>query len=209
MTEKAIADPWWEASFRDMDTSTFGDVSSDVLSIADKVGKGSRVLDVGCGDGRVALFFAERGCVVDAIDYSPAAILKLKFRARERGLHEAIRANVMDMRDLRIDTIYDVIVAHGSLQLVERNHWSRLLQDFKKNTRPGGYHVMVVLTDSIPPPEDLAPYCVALFKDGELLTYYDDWTVLMSKSWVKEDEHPGGIRHQHPLNRVVARKPTP
>jgi SAM-dependent methyltransferase len=43
-----------------------------VLRFAHLVAAGSRVLDVACGAGRHARFFAARGCVVDAVDRDPA-----------------------------------------------------------------------------------------------------------------------------------------
>ena len=43
-------------------------VSSWVLRFADQVATGGKVLDVACGAGRHALFFAQRGHPVDAVD---------------------------------------------------------------------------------------------------------------------------------------------
>jgi SAM-dependent methyltransferase len=43
-----------------------------VLRFAHLVPSGARVLDVACGNGRHAKFFAARGCDVDAVDRDPA-----------------------------------------------------------------------------------------------------------------------------------------
>ena len=42
-----------------------------VVRFADLVPRGAQVLDVACGRGRHALFFAARGCTVDAVDRDP------------------------------------------------------------------------------------------------------------------------------------------
>jgi len=39
-----------------------------------------------------------------------------------------------------------------------------------------------------------------------LFEIYHDWDIVSRESFVKEDEHPGGIRHRHPMNRLVAVK---
>lgn len=46
---------------------------------------GRRALDLGCGPGRNALYLAERGFEVDAVDLSPQAIGWARERARETG----------------------------------------------------------------------------------------------------------------------------
>ncbi|MFB7111278.1 class I SAM-dependent methyltransferase [Streptomyces sp. NPDC056190] len=46
---------------------------------------GRRALDLGCGPGRNALYLAERGFEVDAVDLSPQAIAWARERARETG----------------------------------------------------------------------------------------------------------------------------
>jgi SAM-dependent methyltransferase len=42
-----------------------------VARFADLVPRGAHVLDVACGRGRHSLYFAARGCVVDAVDRDP------------------------------------------------------------------------------------------------------------------------------------------
>jgi SAM-dependent methyltransferase len=50
---------------------------------ADRVRAGDRVLDIACGTGRHARYFAERGCLVEAVDRDPAA---LELLAGVRGI---------------------------------------------------------------------------------------------------------------------------
>ena len=110
------------------------------------------------------------------------------------------------MRDYTFKHGYDLIVAHGSLHLIEREHWTQMIHKIKAYTYAGGYNVVVVFTDIIPPPDDLKDFHVGLFSEGELFEFYHDWEVLLRRSYILEDEHPGGVRHQHPINKVVARK---
>lgn len=66
---------------------------------------------------------------------------------------------------------------------------------------------MVVFTDTIPPPDDVRPWMVGLFEESEIFNFYTDWNVLTKRSYILDDEHPGGIRHRHPINKLVARRP--
>ncbi len=43
---------------------------------------------------------------------------------------------------------------------------------------------IVVFTDAIPPPEDMKAFCVGLFREGEIFTYYSDWEPLLERSYV-------------------------
>jgi SAM-dependent methyltransferase len=60
--------------------------SSWLVENADLVVPGARALDVACGSGRHALWLAERGCRVHAIDRDGAALAALAERAAARGL---------------------------------------------------------------------------------------------------------------------------
>ena len=71
----------------------------------------------------------------------------------------------------------------------------------------GGINVVVVFTDRLPPPDDLKDLCIGLFHEGEIFSIYADWEIELEQSYVFDDEHPGGIQHTHPVNKVVARKP--
>ena len=46
-----------------------------------------------------------------------------------------------------------------------------------------------------------------LFREGELEDCYRDWRIEVFRSYVLDDEHPGGIRHRHPVNKIVAQRP--
>ena len=45
-----------------------------------------------------------------------------------------------------------------------------------------------------------------MFEEGELFGLYKDWEIILQKSFIDEDEHPGGIKHQHAVNKIIARK---
>ena len=203
-----MAQPFWEKAYRDLATPAIrgGAPSQEIREIAAQLPPGARVLDLGCGEGRNALFLAECGFQVTAVDISATGIAKLNALARERGLD--IHSEVADMRAYHFPERFDLIVSHGCLHLVEREFWQQLISRFKAHTNPGGLNVVVVFTDTLPPPEDLREFCVGLFHEGEVFSLYSDWEVVRRQSYTIHDQHPGTAPHTHPINKLVARKPS-
>jgi len=186
--------PFWEAA-----------PSDEVVSLATRLQPGGSALDLGCGEGRNALYLASLGMQVVAVDPSEAGIRRLRRRARDRGLR--IDAHVADLRTYAVFGQFDLIVANGVLHLLEPVYRNALLQRMYGHTRPGGYNVVAALTDALPPPPELAPYAKGLFQEGELFQRYARWDILRMQSCVLEAGRPGGVRHRHPVEKVVARRP--
>lgn len=48
--------PFWETTYSDINAKSFGGrVSEEILDLMDLLPEGSKVLDLGCGDGRNAI----------------------------------------------------------------------------------------------------------------------------------------------------------
>ncbi|MFD4970436.1 class I SAM-dependent methyltransferase [Streptomyces sp. NPDC058424] len=80
---------WWDGFYADRTRPVpfFADKPDENLAEWLERGLigGRRALDLGCGPGRNALYLAERGFEVDAVDLSPQAIAWARERARETG----------------------------------------------------------------------------------------------------------------------------
>lgn len=111
-----------------------------------------RVLDVGCGAGRISLHLQERGRDVVAIDASPLAVEV----ARRRGVAHARVAVLADLPD-DLGVFDTVVIARNNLGLggagADR---ARLLEMLARRTSPRGR----IVTDSVDPsrlPPDRRP----------------------------------------------------
>lgn len=196
--------PFWEDTYTS-DATTFGEPSREVAVVARSLDPSSLVLDMGCGEGRNALPLARLGFRVDAFDASRAGIAKLGRTARQLGV--SVNAWVEDVRWFEFPHAYDLIISHGVLHLLAREEWEPIIRRMKQNTRPGGVNVVAVFTDALPMPADLVPFVKGPLREGELTGLYAGWRIEAFESYIKEDEHPGGIRHRHPINKLVAQKP--
>ncbi|MCK5840813.1 MAG: methyltransferase domain-containing protein [Candidatus Sabulitectum sp.] len=195
--------PFWEESYSSVKAKSFGGTASDeIIDLMKLLPAGARVLDLGCGDGRNAIPLAEAGFDVTAVDISEAGIGKLRTLTQDCGVF--IQTVVADMSGYQIQGKFDFIVAHGSLHLLERVQWRKLIAQIQEHTLPGGYNAVTVFTDSVPASSDMEDFFIGLFQEGELFSIYSHWELLLQKSYIFEDEHPGRIHHVHAANKIVA-----
>jgi len=163
-----------------------------------------RLLDIGCGEGRNAVFLARNGYQVTAFDASPKGVEKTKQLAADAGVQ--IEAFVADINDFRLTGPFDVLFSTGVLQYVlsERRH--DLFENYREHTRVGGLNAFSVFIKKpfigkAPDAEKTAHKWIS----GELLTYYHDWKVEFCTEEIF-DCMSSGVPHQHAVNQIVARK---
>lgn len=201
----SLQKPFWEHLYADeCAPSAFGRPSDDIVGLLPELPPFSRVLDLGAGDGRNGLFLAAAGHLVTAVDISTAAMSKLNSQATRQRL--SINTVLHDLCTYQIQGEYELVIAHGCLHLLPETCRDCVLREMKRHTASDGYNVVAVFTNSIPPPDDLRPWTIGLFTEGELFDIYSDWSVREKSSYVLEDEHPGGIRHRHSINRLIAQR---
>ena len=199
----SMTEPFWEKSYKDDNVSTFGVHPNP--TIAEKwpiFASNGAVLEVGCGEGKNAIFLAQKGFAVDAFDISVAGIAKLKRLASKH--HIELNAWAQDLREFGFDKEYDVVTSHGTLHFVARQDWKDFILRAKEHTRSNGIHIMQIFTNKVPAAPDIAPLAIGLANEGELFDLYRDWRILETKAYVFEDEHPGVDKHFHASNKIVA-----
>lgn len=96
-----------------------------------------KVLCLGEGEGRNAIFLAKRGMDVTAIDTSDIGISKLHFRALEDNLK--IETICVDLNEWEVKEKYDVIVA--SYLHMYKNEREDLFEKIEESLNPGGYFI--------------------------------------------------------------------
>ncbi len=84
-------------------------------------GRGSTacVLDVGCGQGRDALFIARLGHSVVGVDISPNGIRDLTNAAAKEGL--AVKGVVADIANYTPEGTFDVVLIDRTLHMLEQS----------------------------------------------------------------------------------------
>ena len=105
---------------------------------------GTRVLDVGTGDGNLALEAARRGAVVVGIDLAPAQIEQAKARAVADGLHVDLRVGDAEALDVE-DGSFDVVASVLGMMFVPDHE--RATAEMVRACRPGGTVAAVSWSD--------------------------------------------------------------
>jgi tellurite methyltransferase len=141
-----------------------------------------RPLDVGCGEGRNAVFFARNGYRVTAFDLSEQGLSKARQLARSVGVElELFQA---DLNTYRLVDQFDVIFSTGVLHSTDPAALDDILENYQLHTREGGIHVLSVFVAKpfIAPAPDRDPSS-SPWKSGDLLRYYADWRI----EWCTEE----------------------
>jgi SAM-dependent methyltransferase len=95
---------------------------------------GGRVLDIGCGAGRVGLYLQERGLQVTCIDNSPLAIKV----CRARGVKNAKVMPIEEIHTFRSGRFDTVVMFGNNFGLFGSFHKGRrLLKELRRITAPG------------------------------------------------------------------------
>ncbi|KAF4408486.1 MULTISPECIES: class I SAM-dependent methyltransferase [Streptomyces] len=107
----------------------------------------TRVLELGAGHGRDALYFARRGFTVRAFDFSESGLEQLREAAGRLGVAERVTTAVHDVRDplpLPDDSV-DAVFAHMLLCMaLSTREIHALTGEIRRVLRPGGRLVHTV-----------------------------------------------------------------
>jgi tellurite methyltransferase len=159
------------------------------------------MLDFGCGMGNLAFAAAHRGCVVTALDASPAAVSHVRARAAKEAV--AVQAGLADLRDYRLVGNYDCIVAIGLLMFFDCRTAMRQLAALQAHVRPGGCAVVNVLIEGTTYLDMFDPGEHCLFAPAELVNRFAGWRI--ERSEISDFEAAG--RQLKRFATVVACKP--
>jgi len=166
-----------------------------------------KLLDIGCGEGKDAVFFARNGYEVSAFDVSDAGLEKTRRLAEQAGVR--VNAFKADILDYRLDSHYDILFSSGVLHYIKPEYRQEIFDNYKHYTNAGGIHVFNVFVQKpfIAPPPEKEPNAFA-WHSGELLAYYRDWLIADS-SEIVFDCNSSGIPHKHAMTKMIARNELP
>ncbi len=163
-----------------------------------------KLLDLGCGEGRNTVYFAQHGFEVIGLDLSLPGLEKTRKYAEEVGVHiETIHADVVNYE---LGETCDVIFSTGTLHYLSPEIRTQRFQNYKDCTSPGGINAFSVFVKKpfIPRAPD-AEETAYSYTSGELMGYYWDWEILYCTEEIF-DCMSSGVPHQHAVNRIIARR---
>jgi len=164
-----------------------------------------KLLDIGCGEGKDAVFFARCGYDVSAFDISEAGLEKTKRLADQAHIQvKTFRANLLDYR---LEEKYDILYSSGTLHYIPTELREEIFGNYKSHVNENGLAALHLFVKkpfvAIPSEKKSHSYP---WKSGEIFTHFHDWYIEYCTEYVF-DCNSGGIPHQHAANRLFARKP--
>jgi tellurite methyltransferase len=147
--------------------------------------QGGRALDVGCGQGRNALYLSQLGFEVDAWDVNASSLQKLQQIIDAEGIQNIH----LQQRDLNADPsitgTYDFICCTVVMMFLQATTVKPLIAQMQQATKVNGFNLIVCAMDTpdLPVQADF-PFA---FKTGELSALYEGWNI------VKYNENVGEL----------------
>ena len=170
-------------------------VHSEVLEAMESLSPG-KALDLGCGQGRNALFLAQHGFEVTAVDQNELALEILQSIVEQEDLEMTV--GLYDINSANLKQSYDLIVSTVVLMFLQADRIPAIIRNMQDQTNPGGYNLIVCAMDTEDYPCQV-PFSFT-FKEGELADYYKDWEL------IKYNENPGHLhRRDENGNRIALR----
>jgi cyclopropane fatty-acyl-phospholipid synthase-like methyltransferase len=108
-----------------------------------------RVIDLGCGSGENAIYFATVGLDVVGVDGSPEAIRQARGKAQQRGV--SIRFDVADVLDLgEHRESFDTATDSGVFHVFDDEDRPRYENSVRGVLRPGGHLFLLCFSERQP-----------------------------------------------------------
>ncbi|QFR32770.1 cyclopropane-fatty-acyl-phospholipid synthase family protein [Ancylobacter sp. TS-1] len=120
-----------------------------------KLEPGMRVAEIGSGWGALAIYLAQLGVHVTAINVATEQLAESRKRAEAAGVADRITFFERDYRELT--GTYDRVVSVGMMEHVGVNHFDEYFGTIKRLLAPGGF-AMIHAIGRMSPPGSTAPF---------------------------------------------------
>ena len=158
-------------------------------------------LDMGCSNGRNAVYLGQRGFNVTAIDANPGAINMLQSIINEEKMG-TLQAQVYDINNANLSENYGFISCTVTLMFMDPTRVDDILVNMQERTVAGGYNLIVCAMDTAETPCPVGfPFTL---KTDQLREVYEGWEL------IKYNEDVGTMHNGAKLQfaTLLARKPS-
>ena len=157
-------------------------------------------LDMGCSNGRNALYLSQRGFQVTAVDNNPNAVNMLAQIVREERIKN-IQTDIYDINQARLQGRFGFITCTVTLMFLEPSRVHAVIRNMQDCTLEGGYN-LIVCAMSTPQHPCPMPFPFT-FEEGALKEAYAGWEL------VKYNEDLGTMHNGAHLQfaTLLAQKP--
>ena len=163
-----------------------------------------KVLDIGCGEGKDAVYMASKGYKVTAFDLTENGIRKTIRLAKENGVE--INAYVDDINTFETDEQFDIVYSTGTIQYLFDENKKPFFEKISRITRKNGFVFFNVFVEKpfldLPPDWEIEEM---MWRSGELFSFFPDWKFIRIDETIFED-NSNGIPHYHCMDTIICKK---
>ncbi|XXM72399.1 class I SAM-dependent methyltransferase [Lysinibacillus sphaericus] len=211
----------WEHQYAKKEKNLWGLKPIDTLvEYASLVEQSGKVLDLGMGEGRNALYYAGKGFNVEGIDISETAVNRAISIAEDHGLR--LEAKVNDLISLEIEeNAYSVIILANVLTFFKDEEIKQVIDKAKKGLMEGGLLYINAFNTQDPSYEknvmnaekisdhtfyrSKSDSYIHFFTRKELESYFEGYqTIKVSESYLLDVSH--GEPHYHGTVEMMVKK---
>ena len=184
--------------------------------------KPDRALDIGCGEGRNAIFLAKHGFKVQAIDKEKTGIDKLKQYIKKYHLKNIYPREINALRFKMKPNYYSLVIAVHSLDFLKFSQINNLIKKIKQSVKKGGFVYLSVFSTKEPIYKKIKLKIKAIekntfflrkidsfrhfFTTRELKKFFRGWKIIFLKQRQKKDFRPDIGEHYHNIIEIIAKK---
>ena len=166
--------------------------------------KDKKVLDIGCGEGKDAVYMASKGYSVTAFDVTENGIKKTIRMAKENNVE--INAYVDDINTFETNEKFDIVYSTGTIQYLFDENKKPFFDKIEHITKKNGFVFFNVFVDKpfleLPPDWDIEE---KMWKSGELFSFFPNWKFHKIDETIFED-NSNGIPHFHCMDTIICEK---
>ncbi len=173
-----------------------------VIKLASLLNKGSKILDLGCGEGRNTIFLAQEGFDLTAIDISKVAVDQMNHKLKQLGFN--VEGSVCSIQDYDFNSKYDAIISTTVIHLLSKEDQIKCIENMQINTKHNGFNLITVFTKK---DHGFLEYPELSFLNlDEFVPFYcnGNWTILINEEYIKHETH--GVPHDHNIAIILAQK---
>lgn len=191
--------------------NVWGSKPNELLQrIYNQVNAGSEFLDLGCGQGKDALFMLQKGFKITAVDNSPEGIKKIKESIQINNFPPSnIDLFCEDIKNFDVkQEKYTIINAWNSLQFLSKQNALQLIDKIKKTIKGNGYVIISSFTTHDPLAKKIHNRNRCFFKSHELRNLFSDFNIVFYEEGTIADKgHSGSPEpHTHDIVKMIAQK---
>jgi len=193
----------WDRQYRQGDPIWDSDRPTSELKrvvLGDRIAP-CRAVELGCGTGTNAVWLAQHGFAVAAIDVSPGAVERARGRAEKAGVSVCFLTG--DLRDAdQLGGPYDFFVDCGCYGAVQLGDRAGYLEAVARLTRPGALGLVLTGNDREPEDEEGPP----VLSEGQLRADFGRLFEVLRLRAFRFDAHQGNGKEYLGWSCLVRRR---